>query len=362
MEGKKIVTISVSDLEPGMVAAKDVYSKTDQLLIGENSVIDANSIAKVTFFDIMTIEIIVDEDEEVAVEHEKEEVFADDAEEETFEKFNKQYQKSIVNIQDSMNQLLTVGEEIDEDELVQNVESIVTTTGSNYHVFDMLSNIKEFDDETFNHSINVSMICTVFGEWLGMSEEEKKELTLCGLLHDFGKLLISKDILKKPGRLTEEEYEIIKDHPQKGYEFLKEKNVSENVKMAALQHHERYDGSGYPDKLEGNEINKYAAIVAIADVYDAMTSTRVYRRGLSPFRVIRLFEEEGRQQFNPTYLMPILTNLTETYLRHEVLLSSGKRGTMIMVNRNELSKPIVMVGNDVVDLAKERWITIEAVY
>lgn len=362
MEGKKIVTIPVSDLVPGMIAAKDVYSKTDQLLIGENSEIDANSIAKVTFFDIMSIEILVDEDEEIGEQQEKEEVFVDEEEKGTFEKFNKQYQESIVNIKDSMNQLLTVGEEINEDELVKNVESIVDSTGNNYHVFDMLSNIKDFDDETFNHSINVSMICAVFGEWLGMNEEEKKELTLCGLLHDFGKLLISKDILKKPGRLTNEEYEVIKAHPQKGYEFLKEKNVSENVKMSALQHHERYDGSGYPDKLKGDDINKYASIIAIADVYDAMTSTRVYRRGLSPFRVIRLFEEEGRQQFNPTYLMPILTNLTETYLRHEVLLSSGKRGTMIMINRNELSKPIVMVGNDVVDLAKERWMTIEAVY
>jgi HD-GYP domain-containing protein (c-di-GMP phosphodiesterase class II) len=88
----------------------------------------------------------------------------------------------------------------------------------------------------------------------------------------------------------------------------------------------------------------------------------VYRKGLSPFRVIKLFEEEGRQQFNPTYLMPILTNLTETYLRHEVLLSDGRKGMIVMINRNELSRPIVMVGNEAVDLMKERNLTIEAVY
>lgn len=361
MEGKKIITIPVSELAPGMIAARDVYSKNDQLLIGANNEFDANSIAKVTFFDIMSIEIIVDENE--TLEEEKSEItFANEAERETFEKFNAQYQESMVDIKDSMNQLLTVGEDINEEKLIQNVKDIVTSTGNNYHVFDMLANIKDFDDETFNHSVNVSMICTVFGEWLGMSEEEKKELTLCGLLHDFGKLLISKDILKKPGKLTDEEYEIIKGHPQKGYDFLKDKNVSENVKLSSLQHHERCDGSGYPSKLTINEINKYAAIVSIADVYDAMTSTRVYRQGLSPFRVIKLFEEEGRQQFNPKYLMPILTNLTETYLRHEVLLSDGRKGMMVMLNRNELSKPIVMVGNDVVDLTKNRNLSIEAVY
>lgn len=365
MEGKRVVPISVASLAPGMIAAKDVYSKNDQLLIGANSEIDATAIAKVTFFDIMSVDILVDENEnleESGKEEEKEKIFQSEAEKESFKKFSTQYQESIVNIKDSINQLLTVGEEINETELVQNVEEIVTSTGNNYHVFNMLSNIRDFDDETYNHSVNVSMICTVFGEWLGMSESEKKELTLCGLLHDFGKLLIDKKILKKPGKLTEEEYAIIKGHPQKGYDFLKEKNVSENVKLSALQHHERCDGSGYPDQLNIDQINKYAAIVAIADVYDAMTSTRVYRDGLSPFRVIRLFEQEGRQQFNPTYLIPILTNLTETYLRHEVLLSDGRRGTMVMINRNELSKPIVMIGNDVVDLMKERGLSIEAVY
>lgn len=366
MNGKKVLTIPVSELEPGMIAAKDVYSKNDQLLIGRDSEIDANSIAKVTFFDIRAIEILVDDEKEETTGEsqvqEKPAVFADDDEKVTFDKFHSQYKESIVNIQDSMNQLLTAGEDINEDELVKNVEDIVSSTGNNYHVFDMLSNIKNFDDETFNHSVNVSMICMVFGEWLGMDEQEKKELTLCGLLHDFGKLLIDKDVLKKPGRLTDEEYEIIKAHPQKGYDFLKDKNVSENVKLSALQHHERSDGSGYPNHLTVNEINKYASIVSIADVYDAMTATRVYRRGLSPFRVIRLFEEEGPQQFNPIYLRPIMTNLTETYLRHDVLLSSGQRGTLVMVNRDELSKPLVMVGDKAVDLAKERWITIEAVY
>ncbi len=364
MEGKRVVPISVASLAPGMIAAKDVYSKNDQLLIGANSEIDATAIAKVTFFDIMSVDILVDENENLEESGKEEEVkvFQSEAEKESFKKFSAQYQESIVNIKDSINQLLTVGEEINENELVQNVEEIVTSTGNNYHVFNMLSNIRDFDDETYNHSVNVSMICTVFGEWLGMDESEKKELTLCGLLHDFGKLLIDKKILKKPGKLTEEEYAIIKGHPQKGYDFLKEKNVSDNVKLSALQHHERCDGSGYPDQLKIDQINKYAAIVAIADVYDAMTSTRVYREGLSPFRVIRLFEEEGRQQFNPTYLIPILTNLTETYLRHEVLLSDGRKGTMVMINRNELSKPIVMIGNDVVDLMKERGLSIEAVY
>lgn len=361
MDGKKIITIPVSELEPGMIAARDVYSKNEQLLIGQNGVIDATVIAKITFFDIMSVEIIVDENEKPA-EKKEERYFANDAEEQNFQEFNKQYQESILDIKDSMNKLITMGEDIDKKEMTKDIEEIVKTTGNSYHVFDMLSNIRDFDDETFNHSVNVSMICAVFADWLGMSEEEKKDLTLCGLLHDIGKLLIPPEILKKPGKLTDEEFEEIKAHPKKGYDFMKDKNMSENVKLSALEHHERCDGSGYPAGMKVDEINKYAAIVSIADVYDAMTSTRVYRKGLSPFRVIKLFEQEGRQQFNPEYLMPILTNLTETYLGHEVLLSDGRKGKMVMINRNELSKPIVMVGSEAVDLMKNRGLSIEAVY
>lgn len=361
MAEQKVVTIPASELVPGMIAARDIYSKNDQLLIGANSRFDANAIAKVTFFDIMTVDVIQN-DADVQEEKQEEKVFASEAERETYEKFTGQYQASIANIRESMDKLLKVGGAINQKELVQNVEQIVTSTGNSYHVFDMLADIKGFDDEMYNHSVNVSMICNVFGEWLGMNEQDKEELTLCGLLHDFGKLLISKDILKKPGKLTDEEFAIIKGHPQKGYEFLKKNNASYNVQMAALQHHERCDGSGYPTGFAVDQINKYAAIVAIADVYDAMTSTRVYREGFSPFRVIRLFEEDGRQEFNPKYLMPILTNLTETYLRHEVLLSDGRKGVIVMINRSELSKPVVMVDGQAVDLTKQRNISIEAVY
>lgn len=361
MAEKKVMTIPISNIVPGMVAARDIYSKNEQLLIGKDCVIDANAIARITFFGILSIQIYV-EDETAVEDAEEDFVFENISEKQAFEKFNETYQESIQNIKDSMNQLLKVGDNIDEKKLIQDVESVVISTGTKYHVFDMLHYIKAYDDETYRHSLNVSMICNVFADWIGMSQYEKNHLTLCGLLHDYGKLLISKEILRKPGKLTEDEYKIIKQHPVKGYEFLKDKKIHESVKRAVLLHHERCDGKGYPFGMRVNEIDPYAAITAIADVYEAMTATRVYRKGLSPFRVIKLFEEEGRQQFNPIFLMPILKNLTETYLRHTVKLSNGDKGVIVMINRNELSRPVVMVEDTFVDLTKNRELSIEEVY
>lgn len=361
MEEKKVITIPISEVTPGMVSARDVYSKNDQLLVGRDSIVDANSIAKLTFFDILSMDIYqeddLDEKEQIEEVH-----FDNPADQLVFEKFQENYEDAIFDMKESMNQLLTTGEDIDEKQLVDNVENIIITTNSKYQVFDMLHSIKCFDDETYNHCMNVSMLCNVFADWLDMSDYDKRMLTLCGLLHDFGKLLISKEILKKPGKLTDEEYEIIKAHPVKGYEYLKDKKLDDNIKQSVLSHHERCDGKGYPFGKKVNEINKFAAITAIADVYDAMTATRVYRTGLSPFRVIKLFEEEGRQQFNPVYLMPILYKLTDTYVRHKCLLSDGREGMIVIINSNELHKPIVQVGNEFVDLTKHRDLSIEKVF
>lgn len=143
---------------------------------------------------------------------------------------------------------------------------------------------------------------------------------------------------------------------------MKDKNIPESVKRVILLHHERADGSGYPFGFRLNEIDPYAAITAISDVYDAMTSNRVYRHGMSPFDVIEIFEKEGRKQFNPMFLVPILNNLTNTYLQHYVELSNGMKGKIVLINKNELSRPMIATDdNQFIDLLKQRDIKITQV-
>ncbi len=360
MEDRKVMLMPVSNLLPGMVAARDVYTRNDQLLIPKDSVITENSITRITFFGILSVSVYVDE---ALTKHAQEEdlEISNLSQQEKIElaKFKKSYDMTIESMQSSMNQLLTADKEIKTDALVAEVDKLVFMSRSKYHIFDMVHSIKNFDDETYRHSLNVAMINSVFADWLGMSEQEKNLLTLCGLLHDVGKLLIDKDILRKPSRLTDVEYEEIKQHPMRGYQNLKDKNVPESAKRAVLLHHERCDGKGYPFGVQTGEIDPYAAITAIADVYEAMTATRVYRKGMSPFEVIKIMEEDGKKQFNPIFLVPILNNLTNTYLQHEVVLSNGMEGKIILNNQNERSRPMIMVGNDkFIDLAKERSINI----
>lgn len=364
MSEEKIIHMPVSNLMTGMVAARDVYSRNDQLLIPKDSVISEKSITRITFLGIMSVSVYANDMlERQMQEDDLESEYMSPEEKKEFIEFKKNYDLTVNNIAQNMNQLLTADEEIDQVKLIEDVDKLVFKSRSKYHIFDMLHNIKRFDDETYRHCLNVAMINNVFADWLGMNEYEKNHLTMCGLLHDVGKLLINKDVLRKPERLTEDEFEEIRQHPMRGYQSLKDKKIPESVKRAVLLHHERCDGKGYPFGFKTGEIDPYAAITSIADVYEAMTATRVYRKGMSPFDVIKIFEEDGKKQFNPIFLVPLLNNMTNTYLQHDVILSNGKTGKVVLINQNELSRPTILLDEGTLfDLSKEREVNITEVH
>ena len=246
-------------------------------------------------------------------------------------------------------------------DLCQKATCMLDDTRGGIHVFDILHNMRDYDDSTFNHSMNVALICNVFADWMHMSAMEKEIATVCGLLHDIGKLRIPERIVKKASRLTDEEYDLIKTHPMEGYNILFESRFISSVQNAALMHHERSDGSGYPLGLKGNQIDKFAKMVAIADVYDAMTAARVYRGALCPFKVIEMFEQEGLSMFDPEYILVFLENIVQTYIRNWVRLSNGKEGEIVMLNKQRLSRPVVLCGTEFINLADHPEISIEEI-
>ena len=139
------------------------------------------------------------------------------------------------------------------------------------------------DNYTYAHCVNVAVISIILGISLNLSKKNLTYLCIGALIHDIGKSFIPKEILQKPGKLTHEEFEIIKNHPRYGYDFLRKSfNLSSHIKLIVLQHHERFDGLGYPNGIIGNKISYLARIVSIADVYDALTSDRPYKRAMCP--------------------------------------------------------------------------------
>ncbi len=265
--------------------------------------------------------------------------------------FNEQVIKSAQLLEKSLSEyIVREDEDLNTNKLLKETREIIALSDDPVHTFRMLRRVRRYDDLTYIHSLNVAILCHEFANWMHMPEEEQDILTLAGLLHDVGKMGIPGKIIKKAGLLTDEEYELIKQHPQKGYDFLKKHPLDERIMNAALMHHERCDGSGYPQGLKADEIDDFAKIVAIADYYDALTSARVYREPHCPFEVFRMLQQE-RDKFDSTYLAVFMEGVASFYIGCEVVLSNQKRARMVDTNPTDQSNPIVKMDGLIVNLA-----------
>lgn len=346
---KRLYTLQ---LVPGMTIAENVLSFNQQLIIPKKTVLTDKLITKLELYGILTVYV---EDTVPTAENitfaPKEPSYSERIKSSAdFQQFKKSYEFNLDAFRDVINNMVDKNIKLDVDTLLNHSIDMILNERGQIGILDMLHNMHDYDDSTFSHSMNVALICNVFASWLKFSEEDITLATACGLFHDVGKLMISHDILSKPDKLTSEEFAQIQKHSVSGYQMLLTQDVDNHIRYAALMHHERCDGSGYPMHLVGSQIDKFARIVAIADVYDAMTASRVYRGPLCPFRVIEIFEADGFQKYDVEYLLVFLENVVNTYIQNRCKLSDGREGDIIYINKDKLSRPIVQCGTEYVNL------------
>lgn len=357
--------IFIFDAKKGMKIAKDVVLPDGHIIVAASTILDYALIQKISDYHILEI-IIEDEissyDIPATKKNTEQSLHYYDRVKETkdFKIFHEHYIEFVDSMKSSLNGIVLNNEPINSQALLASTKNLLHDTRNNFRLFDMLHSMREFDDLTFVHCVNVSLICTIIGRWMDFSEEDIDVLTLSGLLHDIGKLLAPNEILTKPTHLTPNEYAIMKKHVDLGYNILKDCDIDIRIKQSCLYHHERCDGSGYPEGLTSDKIPVFAKIVAIADVYDAMTAARVYRGPICPFEVVKIMEHDTFSKFDPEYAISFLHSVVSTYLHTNVRLSNGQTGEVIMINRNDLSRPVLRCGEDFyLDLSAQRGIEIE---
>ena len=218
-----------------------------------------------------------------------------------------------------------------------------------------LNNLKISDDYTFKHSVDVAVMSSMLARKIGLSEDKVLEIGTSGLLHDLGKVRISSDILNKPGKLTTEEFDIVKKHTIYGYELLKDnKNISEDIKLGLLQHHERYHGDGYPYGLKGHEIGIFGRILTIVDIYDALVTDRPYHKPIEP--VVAYEMMLGMMtNFDPSLFIHFNNIIVLYNIGTIVRLSNGEECIVIGQNQGYPLRPIVrcIESGEVYDLAND---------
>lgn len=352
--------IKAADLKPGMIVSSDVYNFADQLIVPEGSVLTERSIEKIHHYDIPHVRIDdgMPDEPEIARDDFNSSYNSRIRSTPEFKKYKETFDATLETMSSKITDVVLKNAPLDSKQLVEDALSIVQTGSTSINIFDMIHNLRQYDDITFAHSLNVGLICNIFGGWLGLSEDECKLAVEAGILHDIGKLAIPDKIISKPGKLTDEEFKIVKTHPQEGYKILQRYDVAKEVRNAALMHHEKCDSRGYPLGLKAEQIDFFAKMVSIADVYEAMTATRSYRTGICPLHVIELFEDEGLQKYDTRMILTFLEKIVDTYMMNTVELSNGKIGEIVYINKHNLSRPMIKCGNEFVDLSREKDISI----
>ncbi|MDU2063890.1 MAG: HD-GYP domain-containing protein [Sporomusaceae bacterium] len=319
----------ISQVQPGMRLARALYMETGMVLLEEETILTDSLIRRLSLLGIQELfvfeerlffpPVILQNEQNLFVEEHRKITTS------MAEAFYKARQFQCV----PMCQISCLADQI--------IASLLSVPG----VFSYLHIINSHDDYTFRHSVNVAVTAGVIGRCLGKSKETIKGLVIAGLLHDIGKARIPLEILNKPDRLTEAEMAIMQKHSMFGYELLVgTDDMPGSIKTAILQHHERSDGSGYPCKFKDTQISPMAKIIAVADVYDAMTSHRVYQRALSPLVVRRELLKEMYGRLDSEACLALIASTEKALVGSLVELSDGAIAKVIYLN-DPLVQPIV---------------------
>lgn len=343
-----MLQVNMKDVKNGMILGEDIYNRYDVLIIASGTIINNSNYKILSRQDLDSVKII-----NKVIEGKKEVVIVENI-------VQKRYEETVESFK-ILYKSVKFGKQIIAEEFAEILTPLLDEIKNNKEFTKKLWQIQSSDEYTYDHSVTVSMASALLGKWLELDNDSINELAVAGLLHDIGKCNIPDAILKKPDKLSEDEFKVMKTHSTLGYIMLRtSQDFTDNVLFGVYQHHERFDGKGYPNNLKGEDINFYARVIAIADVYSAMTTDRVYRERMSPFLVAKLIMDNSFGYLDPELVNIFLNNISNFYVGTIVKLSDGRVGEVVMVNKSEHYRPLVRIEEAYVDLAKERSLYIES--
>lgn len=365
------VVLDINKIKKGMILGEDIYDNGGRFLLPKETKI-SEEIIKILIHKSYKKHILIKANEHSIViepmvqseNGEKQnvphyEISMRDIKEQVIvrEKF-KEMENSVKDNFDKLSRHNT-GPEV-RKELENTVSEIKNNLVVNTALLNEILDIKSIDEYLYNHSLNVSVISSIIGKWLSLKGADLDNLILAGLLHDIGKIRIDPQILHKPGALTENEFSEMKKHPLHSHRMLAElgyKNLE--IIRAVTLHHEKEDGTGYPLGITGEKIPLYAKILSVADIFDAMTSNRVYKDRVSPFKVLEMFQNQTFGKLDYRIVSTFVKKFLEYYVGSEVLLSNDKKAKIISLNIYEITKPLVITfEGEFLDISKKREIKI----
>lgn len=329
----KMLLVKIENLENGMELAKSVIEpSSERILVKSGTVLNDVLMFNLKRYNISSVWIKSEISQELLLRQVREELDVN-------ESLNNL--KSVFGEDESV--MITEVSEETQQHIKSVADNLLASVYSDDNLLLKLYQLQSYDDYTYKHCLRVAMLSTQIGKQLGLTREDLHELSEAALLHDIGKRQVSIEIIRKPAKLTDEEFDEVKNHTVRGYNLLKKTGqYSDRLLNAVLMHHEKYDGTGYPLRVSGEQITYFARVIAIADVYDALTSNRPYRKPWSVAEAEEYMMGGSGTHFDYDLIQAFIATFAPYPLGSIVLLSNGEEAKIVSNNSNVL-RPIVEI-------------------
>ncbi|WP_102344996.1 HD-GYP domain-containing protein [Bacillus sp. Marseille-P3661] len=328
--------LSTNSLKANMKLAKPIYNGRGQILVGEGVPLTQRMIQRLADLGITYVYIDDPHTKDIIVTSpitEKTKKEAIDTIEETFDVVHKEKELSKVFVYERLGKQFSAV-----------VRDILNQIKNHKDVISLLSDVYSYDNYIFTHSLNVTIYTLALGLELKLTQKQLEDIGMGAMLHDVGKMMVPVEILTKPGRLTDEEFKIIQKHSEDGFSILRKvPNIPLTSAHCAYQHHERLDGSGYPRGLVKDQIHHFGRMLAIADVYDAVTSNRVYRKAMLPTEGLEILYTGAGTKFEQPMIEAFRRAIAVYPVGITVYLGDGRKGVVVKQNPGMNERPIIRI-------------------
>ncbi|MCC3378509.1 HD-GYP domain-containing protein [Paenibacillus farraposensis] len=360
-----MATVPVSELKAGLRLQSDVFTEMGSLLLPKGRILLPRDLEILQAFLIQQVEVGTDDITTSGGDHaavrsgatESQAPLLDERDE--FTRFQDEYDKMVMLVKSAFQSILVSNLSI--YELRGQLESLLVYI-QRYNVMTFAPRSMGEVDYIFHNAVLTSLTSYSIAQWIGLPQKDWMQVAFAGLLHDIGNAKMDPSILYKSSALTKEEQEEIHRHASLGYQLLRNvKAINEGVRLAALQHHEKVDGTGYPLRLKGEQIHIYSKIVAVADVFHAMTLEKTYRPAQSPYLVLEQIKSESFGKLDPNVVQVFIHKLTQFNNGTKVRLNDNRTGEIIFADRDYPTRPLVQVDGEIINLMLERELYIECI-
>ena len=330
--------ISIEDVRSGMVLARDVINDLGIIFMSSGTELNPGTIEGLRKLDI----------DFIYIQEENEENQGTDADELSVEL---SYIR-LIAVCKTVYTNVRLGKSLNVEQLALEVLPLFRKIVEDNNILHFMRQVLADEPYVYKHSVNVGIFSMIIGKWMKYSTTVQDDLAIAGFLHDIGKTKISADIINKPSELSNEEFLEIKNHAIFGFDILRmSTGISAKVLEGVKFHHERIDGSGYPEGKKSDTIPMYSKIIAVADVFDAITENKTYRAKISVYAAARVLKTESFNKLEPKITEVFLKNMSRFYVGNKVKLNTGEIGEVILLNKFDLTRPLIKVGEDYFDLS-----------